>query len=226
MNNKKALLTIFFIVFIDLLGFSLILPLLPFIAEKYVADAFTIGLLSASYFVFQLLASPILGRLSDRYGRKKILIISQLGSAAGFLLLGLAGSLPLLFLSRIIDGATGGNISIAQAYIADVTDKKNRARGMGMIGAAFGLGFIFGPAIGGVLSRFGFWAPAFFATSFSLVTAFSTAFFLKETVNTAKTSHSPATSFSLSEIKKAFQVYPVGLLIVVFLVLNLAFSMM
>ena len=123
MKNKN-LLTIFLIVLIDLLGFGIILPLLPYIAEKYQANPFQIGLLMASYSFFQLIASPILGRLSDRYGRKKILMISQFGSVVGYLLLGLAGSLLLLFISRIVDGITGGNISIAQAYIADVTDKK------------------------------------------------------------------------------------------------------
>ena len=151
--KNKSLLTIFLIVFIDLLGFGIILPLLPYIAEKYSANPFQIGMLTATYSFFQLIAAPILGRLSDRYGRKKLLIISQFGSAVGYLILGLSGNLPLLFLSRIIDGITGGNISIAQAYIADVTTKENRARGMGMIGAAFGLGFIFGPAIGGFLSK-------------------------------------------------------------------------
>jgi DHA1 family tetracycline resistance protein-like MFS transporter len=128
MRSNKALATIFLIVFIDLLGFGIILPLLPFIAQKYQANPAQIGFLTATYSFFQLLSAPILGRLSDRFGRKKILIISQLGSALGYLILAFANSLPLLFLSRIIDGATGGNISIAQAYIADVTDKKNRAR--------------------------------------------------------------------------------------------------
>ena len=146
------------------MGFGIILPLLPFIAEKYQANPFQIGMLTASYSFFQLVASPIIGRLSDRYGRKKILIISQFGSAVGYLLLGIAGNLPLLFISRIVDGITGGNISIAQAYIADVTDKKNRAKGMGMIGAAFGIGFIFGQALGGeIFFRFGKDTPFIFA---------------------------------------------------------------
>jgi len=184
--KNKSLLTIFLIVFIDLLGFGIILPLLPYIAEIYKATPLQIGLLTAVYSFFQLIASPILGRLSDRYGRKKLLIISQLGSAIGYLILGLAGSLPLLFLSRIIDGITGGNISIAQAYIADVTTKENRAKGMGMIGAAFGLGFIFGPAIGGFLSKFSFSTPAYFATAISLLSVFATIFFLQETVDEKK----------------------------------------
>ena len=224
--KNKSLLTIFLIVFIDLLGFGIILPLLPYIAEKYSAGPLQIGLLTATYSFFQLIASPILGRLSDRYGRKKLLIISQLGSAVGYLILGLAGNLPLLFLSRIIDGITGGNISIAQAYIADVTDKKNRARGMGIIGAAFGLGFIFGPAIGGFLSRFSYSAPAYFATTVSLFTVLTTIFFLKETVDEKNAMVSPKTKLSFEEFKRVLAMKPIGLLIFVFFVLNTAFSIM
>lgn len=226
MKNNKSLITIFLIVFIDLLGFGIILPLLPYIAEKYQATPLQIGILSATYSFFQLISSPILGRLSDRYGRKKILIISQLGSAIGYLILGLAGSLPLLFLSRIIDGITGGNISIAQAYIADVTTKENRARGMGFIGAAFGLGFIFGPAIGGILSKVSYSTPAYFATLISLITVFTTMFFLKETVNEKKAKISPKTKFSWIEFKKVLTLYPVSTLIIVFFLLNTSFSLM
>jgi len=224
MKNNKSLLTIFLVVFIDLLGFGIILPLLPYIAEKYSAGPFQIGMLTATYSFFQLIASPILGRLSDRYGRKKLLIISQLGSAVGYLILGLAGNLPLLFLSRIIDGATGGNISITQAYIADVTTKENRARGMGMIGAAFGLGFIFGPAIGGFLSRFSYSAPAYFATAISLLTVLTTIFFLKETVNEKQAKVSPKTKLNFEEFRKVLSIYPIGILIITFFVVNLASS--
>ncbi|MBW7959934.1 MFS transporter [Patescibacteria group bacterium] len=226
MKNNKSLITIFLIVFIDLLGFGIILPLLPYIAERYQATPLTIGILSAAYSLFQLISSPILGRLSDRFGRKKLLIISQIGSALGYLLLGLAGSLPLLFLSRIIDGITGGNISIAQAYIADVTTKENRAQGMGLIGAAFGLGFIFGPAIGGALSKISYSAPAYFATAISLLTVIATVFLLKETVNEKKAMTSKRTKISFSELKKILSTYPIGLLIFTFFFLNTAFSIM
>lgn len=226
MKNNKSLITIFLIVFIDLLGFGIILPLLPYIAERYQATPLTIGILSAAYSLFQLISSPILGRLSDRFGRKKLLIISQIGSALGYLLLGLAGSLPLLFLSRIIDGITGGNISIAQAYIADVTTKENRAQGMGLIGAAFGLGFIFGPAIGGALSKISYSAPAYFATIVSLLTVVATVFLLKETVNEKKAITSKRTKISFSELKKILSTYPIGLLIFIFFFLNTAFSIM
>ena len=224
MRNNKLLMTIFLVVFIDLLGFGIILPLLPYIAEKYSAGPFQIGMLTATYSFFQLIASPILGRLSDRYGRKKLLIISQLGSAVGYLILGLAGNLPLLFLSRIIDGATGGNISIAQAYIADVTTKENRARGMGIIGAAFGLGFIFGPAIGGFLSRFSYSTPAYFAAAISLLTVLTTIFFLKETINEKQAKVSPKTKLNFEEFRKVLSIYPIGILIITFFVVNLASS--
>jgi MFS transporter, DHA1 family, tetracycline resistance protein len=210
------------IVFMDLFGFGLILPLLPYIAKNFSATPATIGYLTASYSFFQFIAGPILGRLSDKYGRKKLLIISQLGSALGFVVLAFANSLPLLFLSRIIDGTTGGNISIAQAYIADITTKKNRARGMGLLGAAFGLGFMFGPAIGGYLSQFGFATPAIFATSIACLTSAATAIFLKETVKKSKLdSLIPArTKPNLSVLTKA----PLNYFILTFFVISLGFS--
>lgn len=166
MNNKR-LLSIILVVFIDLLGFSLILPLLPYYAETFQASEFTTGLLVASYAAAQLIGAPILGRLSDRYGRRPLLLASIFGTFLGFLLLGFANALWMLFASRIIDGFTGGNLSIAQAYIADVTDAKDRSKGLGMIGAAFGLGFIIGPVTGGLLSQFGYAVPAFVAAAMS-----------------------------------------------------------
>ncbi|MFC1653343.1 MFS transporter [Patescibacteria group bacterium] len=224
MKDNRSLATIFLIVFIDLFGFGIILPLLPFIAEKYHATPFHVGLLTASYSLFQLIASPILGRLSDRYGRKKVLVLSQLGTMFGFLLLGFARSLPLLFISRIIDGATGGNISVAQAYIADITDKKNRAKGMGILGAAFGLGFILGPALGGVLSRISFSTPAFVAAGVSFVSIIATSFMLKETINTKKSIKTNKTKLTISKFLESFKKQPIGFLMVVFLLQNLAFA--
>jgi DHA1 family tetracycline resistance protein-like MFS transporter len=153
--NRRKLLTIFVIVFVDLLGFSLILPLVPFYAEEFGASPTVAGLLIASYAAAQLIGAPLLGRLSDRYGRRPVLLVSILGSFVGFGVLGVANSLLILFIARIIDGLTGGNISVAQAYITDITDETNRARGLGLIGAAFGLGFIIGPAMGGFLSNLG-----------------------------------------------------------------------
>ena len=184
-----ALRAIFLIVLADLLGFSIIIPLLPFWARKYDATPFQIGLLFSVYSVCMLIGSPLLGLISDRYGRRPVLIASQIGSMAGFILLGVATTgdwagpilgLTLVYLSRVIDGLSGGNISTAQAYISDVTGPKDRAKGMGMIGAAFGLGFAVGPAIGGVLGHFAPSLPAYAAALCSALAAWQTWKFLPE----------------------------------------------
>ncbi|MEJ5314259.1 MAG: MFS transporter [Anaerolinea sp.] len=182
MFKNKALSSIFLIVFIDLLGFSLILPLLPYLAKSFSASEFQIGLLVASYALAQFIGAPFLGRLSDRYGRRPILLISIAGNALGFLLLGIAQNLTMLFVSRILAGFTAANISVAQAYISDVTDNQSRARGLGLIGAAFGLGFILGPAIGGALSQFGYEYPAFSATGLSIINFLLVFLWLKESL--------------------------------------------
>jgi DHA1 family tetracycline resistance protein-like MFS transporter len=181
MKNRQ-LFSIILVVFVDLLGFSLILPLLPYYAETFGASEFMTGLLVGSYAVAQLIGAPILGRLSDRYGRRPVLLASVFGTFVGFLLLGFANALWVLFLSRVVDGVTGGNLSIAQAYITDVTDARNRARGLGMIGAAFGLGFIIGPAAGGVLSQWGYAVPALVAAGLSLVNLGLIFFWLTESL--------------------------------------------
>jgi DHA1 family tetracycline resistance protein-like MFS transporter len=168
MNNKR-LFSIILVVFIDLLGFSLILPLLPYYAETFKASQTVTGILIASYALMQLIGAPILGRLSDRFGRRPVLLVSVFGTFLGFLLLGFANALWMLFASRILDGLTGGNLSVAQAYISDVTDEKNRSKGLGMIGAAFGLGFIIGPVTGGLLSQWGYAVPAFVAAAISFI---------------------------------------------------------
>lgn len=181
---KGALGVIFLIVLADLLGFSVIIPLLPFWARTYHASDFQVGLLFAVYSICQLIGSPILGLVSDRFGRRPVLIASQIGSVIGFLLLGYAThgdwsqatalGLTLVYVSRVIDGLSGGNISTAQAYISDVTTPENRAKGMGMIGAAFGIGFTIGPALGGILGHFDVSLPAFAAALFSGIAALQT----------------------------------------------------
>lgn len=244
MKNSR-LLTIFAIVFVDLLGFSLILPLLPFYAEEYGATPMIVGLLVASYAAAQLAGAPLLGRLSDRYGRRPILLLSVAGTFVGFLLLGFADPLgrflsslvapgfanliiiAVLFLSRILDGLTGGNISVAQAYIADVTDEQNRAKGLGMIGAAFGLGFIIGPAVGGALSQISYSAPAFVAASVSFLNLLLITFFLSEslTVEQRRTAaHRQRPPFTLKALLQTLQRPKVGPLLHVRFFYGLAFA--
>ena len=182
--KRSPLIVIFTTVFIDLVGFGIVIPVLPFYAEGTIFNATprTVGLLFASYSLMQLIFSPILGGLSDKYGRRPVLLISIIGTGIGFLVLGYATTLWMLFVGRILDGITGGNISTAQAYIADITTKENRAKGMGLIGAAFGLGFIFGPAIGGILTRWGIHVPFFFAAGLCFANALLLYFTLEETV--------------------------------------------
>src|SRR5512136_2419547 len=165
----KKVFPVFVIVLIDLLGLTVIIPLMPLYAASFGANAFAIGLLGAAYPIMQFIGAPFLGRLSDRYGRKPILLISQAGTLAGFVLLGLSNSLWLLFLSRIIDGISGANISTAQAVITDSTNDKTRTQGLGLLGAAFGLGFIVGPILAFVslaVSGDNYHAPAFMAAVF------------------------------------------------------------
>jgi MFS transporter, DHA1 family, tetracycline resistance protein len=182
--RRSPLIVIFTTVFIDLVGFGIVIPVLPFYAEGTIFNATprTVGLLFASYSIMQLIFSPVLGSLSDKYGRRPVLLLSIIGTGIGFLVLGFAKTLFMLFVGRILDGITGGNISTAQAYIADITTKENRAKGMGLIGAAFGLGFIFGPAIGGILSRWGIQVPFLFAAAMCFANAVLLYFTLPETV--------------------------------------------
>ena len=171
---------VFVTVFIDLLGFGIIIPLMPFYAETFGATALTVGLLMTSFSLMQFLFAPFWGRLSDRIGRRPVILIGLFGSAVSYLLFGLATSLTLLFAARIAAGIAGANIPTAQAYMADITSPENRAKGMGLVGAAFGLGFIFGPAIGGFLSRWGYQAPSFFASALSLANFIAAWFLLPE----------------------------------------------
>ena len=177
---RSPLFPIFLIVLVDVFGFTLVLPLLPFYAEHLGASPITVGLLTASFAACQLIAGPILGRISDKVGRRPTLLVSQIGTLIGFVILGFANSLWLLFLSRIIDGLTAGNLSIAQAYISDVTKPENRTKAFGLIGIAFGAGFLIGPAISGFLSQYGYHWPAFAAMTLSAGSIICTWFLLRE----------------------------------------------
>jgi DHA1 family tetracycline resistance protein-like MFS transporter len=182
----RPLLVIFLTIFVNLIGFGIIIPLLPFYAETFGASPIVIGLLFAVYSICQLVAAPVLGDWSDRYGRRPILLFSLLGTVVSFVLLALAHSLTMLFVARIVDGLSGGNISTARAYVADVTEPKDRARAYGLIGVAFGLGFIFGPALSGILSTISYAAPIWAAATITMVAAAVAWFWLPETVHRAR----------------------------------------
>ncbi|MDM8530349.1 MFS transporter [Anaerolineales bacterium HSG25] len=188
MKSKKMdrrLVTILLIVFVQIVGMGLILPILPLYTQRqFNMSPEAISLLIASFFIAQFIAGPFLGRLSDKYGRLPVLIVSQIGTAISFVMLGLAESVTMLFIARIFDGITGGNIIVAQAYVTDITPPERRAQSLGLIFAAFGVGFAVGPAMGGVLSAlFGPKIPFFFAALVALATVFLTWFTLDETLS-------------------------------------------
>jgi DHA1 family tetracycline resistance protein-like MFS transporter len=180
--KRSPLLVILVTVFIDLVGFAIVIPVLPYYLSHFNATPLALGMLLASYSAMQLIFSPVLGKLSDKYGRRPVLLVSLIGTGIGFFVLGSATTLWMLFAGRIFSGITGGNISTAQAYIADVTSREDRAKGMGLFGAAFGLGFIFGPALGGLLSRWHITAPFYFASAMAFANAVLLYFTLPETV--------------------------------------------
>ena len=222
------LIIIFVTVFIDLIGFGMVIPLLPYYAntDPFNATPRDIGFLVAAYSLMQFFFSPVLGRLSDRYGRRPILFISILGSALGYFVIGFANTLFLVFLGRIIGGITGGNISTAQAYIADVTSKKDRAKGMGLFGAAFGLGFILGPAIAGILSKYGVHVPFFFAAALSLANAIALYFILPESLKASARSHLPERKNRILELFESLKDKEFREINLVYFLLVTAFSIM
>ncbi len=222
------LIIIFVTVFIDLIGFGMVIPILPFYAETapFNATPFEIGILFSVYSWMQFFFSPVLGRLSDKYGRRPILFFSLLGSAVGYFVIGFANTLFLVFLGRVIGGITGGNISAAQAYIADITTKENRARGMGLFGAAFGLGFILGPAIAGILSQYGVHVPFYFAAVLSLVNAVALYFILPESLKPGATKTLPEQKNRLIELFESLKDKEFGVINLVYFLLITAFSIM
>jgi DHA1 family tetracycline resistance protein-like MFS transporter len=180
---SRPLLVIFLTIFVNLVGFGIIIPLLPFYAETFGASPFVIGLLFASFSLAQLIASPLLGELSDRWGRRPVLILSLVGTVISFVMLAMAQSLVMLFLARVVDGLSGGNITTARAYIADVTTEEDRARAFGLLGAAFGLGFIVGPALGAAFAHISYTAPIWAAAAITMVAIGLAWIWLPETVH-------------------------------------------
>lgn len=205
MKQRSPLLSIFLIVLVDILGYTILIPLLPFYAERYGATPFQIGLLLASYGICQMIAGPILGSLSDRFGRKPVLLASQCGTFVGFLILAFAPNLAWVFASRIIDGLTAGNLSVAQAYISDVTEAKDRAKSFAIIGISFGLGFLVGPAITGFLSHWSYHYPIMAAAGLSLTSILATQFLLTSTGHEPKDIQKKSWSFSAKTYFESFQ---------------------
>lgn len=174
------LLTLVSIIAIDLIGFGVVIPVLPFYAESYGASATVLGLLLTSYAAMQFLCAPAWGKLSDRIGRRPVLLITIAGASVALLILGAAPSLAWLFVARLLGGVFGANISVATAYVTDITTSENRTKGMGLIGAAFGVGFILGPAIGGLLSPYGYPIPMYTAAALAAANLGYAALVLKE----------------------------------------------
>jgi len=222
---KPGLPVVYLTVFVDLVGFGIILPALPYYAEAFGATGVWIGAILAAYSAAQLVGASLLGRLSDRVGRRPILLLSLAGSAASLVLCGLAGSLWLLLVARALAGLFGGSIAAAQAVIADVTAPGERAKYMGLLGASVGLGFVFGPAIGAGLSRFGFGAAAFAAAGLAALNLVFALFRLPET-RTAEKRIRPHARFDWSSFVDALRHPSIGRLLAATFLSTLAFVAM
>jgi len=225
--RDRRLLIIFCFVLVDMLSFSLVLPLLPGYAARFGASPLVTGLIFSGYPLMQVIAAPILGRLSDLYGRKPILLLSIAGTAGALLLLGFANTLWMLFASRLLDGITGGNISVAQAYMADITSEADRGKAFGLVGAAFGLGFIVGPLTGGLLATYGMQVPPFVAAGLAVVNLLLVTFVLHESLSVerrAEIAAAPARGFSLHELAGTLRLPRVGPLMRVRIVIGFTYA--
>jgi MFS transporter, DHA1 family, tetracycline resistance protein len=220
------------IVAVDVLGLTIMIPLLPFYAEKLGASPTQVGWLVGVYALCQLFSGPLLGRMSDRVGRKPLLIVSQIGTLIGFLITAMAGTLWVVFLGRIIDGATAGNLSLAQAYISDVTKPEERAKSFGVIGIAFGLGFLIGPAISGFLSQFDYRMPILAAALMSFTSILATTFLLPSVANVHAVRNEPGgpggrrlSLVQWGEYGRYFRQPHLGNLLLQYLVFTFSFAM-
>jgi DHA1 family tetracycline resistance protein-like MFS transporter len=228
MNKHSTILIVFFTVFLDLLGFGILIPLLPYIPEQYGATKVETGILMASYSIAQFIFAPFLGRLSDRIGRRPIMVLSLIGSVVGYVIFAFANSLTGLFIARIIAGCAAANISTAHAIIADSFPKEERTKGMGMVGAAIGLGFVLGPAMAGFLVGENHNYTLTFLTAaalsgFDLILVF---FLLPETLNLRADNHIEDRRLSFDKLKSALQVMYIPQLLLISLLYYIAFSAM
>jgi MFS transporter, DHA1 family, tetracycline resistance protein len=228
LNQKRIMGVAFLTLFLDLLGFGIFLPVSPFYAESFGATPAVVTLIGAAYSLMQFVFSPVWGRMSDRAGRRPVVLTSIAFAAVGWLVLGFSNSLLTLVLARLISGFGNANLGTVQAIIADVTDEKDRARGMGMIGAAFGLGFLFGPIIGGVLSAwFGPHVPAFVSAALAVINLIAAYFFLQETRPVhGGAKASPRSLSPITALRDAMRLPRAGALLWVMLVYSIGFSLM
>ncbi len=222
--KKSPLFIIFFVVFIDLVGFGMVIPILPYYAKSFGASATTLGWLMMCYSGMQFLFSPFWGRLSDRIGRRPVILTSILGIGFSMMILGFANSLLWLFVGRILAGFFGANISAASAYIADVTPPEGRAKGMGMIGAAFGLGFLFGPALGGLLSHWGYGTAPLVAAGLSIMNLIFAMIKLKEPELSEETRRTHRNRFNPQLARQILLGPKTGLSILLFFLVTTGFA--
>jgi len=224
--KRSPLLIIFVTVFIDLMGFGIVLPMLPYYAESQGATALAVGLLFTSYSVMQFIFTPIWGRLSDRHGRRPLILLSLAGSCIGFLIFGFARTLPVLFLGRMVAGIAGAIIPTTNAYIADVTTPETRARGMGLVGAAFGLGFVLGPAIGGLLAPYGYDKAPLLASAMAGANLIFAYFKLPESLAENARNRARSRKFDLQSLATALSHPRVGLLLIMYFMVIVAIANM
>jgi len=225
LSKRTPLFLIFLVVFIDLLGFGILIPILPTFATKDLGmNETAIGIAIALYSFVQFLFNPIFGKLSDKHGRKPIIVICLLLNAAGYIIFAYSHSFAMLLFSRIVGGIGGSSVSVAYAYIADVTTKENRSKGMGVIGAAFGLGFVFGPFFGGILAKFGYDIAGFGSAGFSFLAFLSTVFLLPEShKHINKELKIEKKLFDIAAFKKVLARSDLGILVILYFILT--FSM-
>lgn len=230
MKNRSALVLIFITVFIDLLGFGILIPILPsFSVKELHVDETAIGIAIAIYSLVQMLFNPILGKYSDKHGRKPVIVVCLLVNALGYLVFSFTHSYLMLIISRVIAGIGGSSIAVAQAYIADVTTTENRSKGMGLIGAAFGLGFVFGPLIGGLLSNYGYAVTGYVSAGFSLIAFILTILYLPESLNKKAVLENPSHRqrrklFDFKAMNEILKKPDLAVLIMLFFILTFSFA--
>ncbi len=226
MKKNIPLLMIFFVVFIDLLGFGILMPVLPTYAVGHLKTSeSSIGIIIATYSFVQFLFNPFFGSMSDKHGRRKIILVTLMLNALGYVIFALFENLPMLLFSRVIAGIGGSSLGVAQAYISDVTSKEDRAKGMGMIGVAFGLGFVFGPVIGGILSKWGYMVVGLGSATFSFLALLMSFFFLPEPerkIEPEKRRESKL--FDVKAFKKVFSTPAVAIVIIMFFMVTFSIA--